>query len=189
MKRRIGIIVGSDSDLPQCRLGLLFLKRAVDDGEVEILGGVRTMSVHRNLPEVLRYLEHGNKFNDVDVIIAGAGWAAHLPGIIDAYLGYALGNRRITIIGVAFEDVKEPIHTEAATLSISEVPGTRVIYRDEEEQFIGYEGFLRACQYAVSGEIPDLKTMIPRPTQHRTLEGALDFIGQSATLFPAGVVK
>lgn len=179
MKRRIAVVIGSDSDLSQCRSGLLFLKQAQDDGRAEVSGDIHTMSVHRNLPTVLRYLEERNKWNDIDVIIAGAGWAAHLPGVIDAYLGYALGNRRIAVIGVGFEDSEDARHSMAAELSISEVPGTRVIFRDEGGYFLGSDGFLRACQYAVSGEIPDPKEMKPRPTNVRTLDEAIVFAEQS----------
>lgn len=179
MKRRIAVMIGSDSDLPQCQSGLLFLQQASDEGRVDVSGGIRTMSVHRNLPAVLRYLEERHKWNDVDVIIAGAGWAAHLPGVIDAYLGYALGDRRIAVIGVGFEDPEDSRHSVAAELSISEVPGTRVIHRDDYGQFVGSDGFLRACQRAVSGEIPDPKEMKPRLIQRRTLDEALAFIGQS----------
>ncbi len=174
--RRIAIVIGSDSDLPQCLSGLLFLKQAQDEGKIEVSGDVHTMSVHRNLPVVLRYLEERHKWNDIDVIIAGAGWAAHLPGVLDAYLGYALGDRRIAVIGVGFEDPEDARHGTAAELSISEVPGTRVIFRDEGGHFLGSDGFLRACQYAVSGDIPDPKEMKPRPTQNRTLDEALAFI-------------
>lgn len=178
-KRRIAVLVGSDSDFPQCSEGLYYLRRQQIVGQFVVIG-VNTMSIHRNMCEVLEYLDQRNARSDVDVIIAGAGWAAHLPGMMDAYLGYVLNNTCISIIGVAFEDSDDVRHTLAAQLSISEVPGTRVIQHDNTDAFfVGADGFSRACRYAVSEELPVLKEMKPRPIQCRTLEDAITFASQT----------
>lgn len=172
-RRRIAVMVGSDSDLPQCLAGLKHLSQAEDKGQIEVVE-VNTMSIHRNLVPAIEYLEKRDGLRDIDVIIAGAGWAAHLPGMLDAYLGYGLNNTHTSIIGVAFEDPADERHTLAAELSISEVPGTRVIHHDAiGGPFVGADGFLRACSYAVSGQLPVLKEMKSRPTQCRTLKDAI----------------
>jgi 5-(carboxyamino)imidazole ribonucleotide mutase len=70
----VGVIMGSDSDLP-------VLQGAVDVlGEFGVACEVRVVSAHRT-PDVM--MEYGRTAADrgLRVIIAGAGGAAHLPGM------------------------------------------------------------------------------------------------------------
>ncbi len=146
MKRpiRIGIMIGSDSDLPQCILGFKYLAIYIAAGIVEVVI-VITNSIHRNTEEVLANLREYK--DQVDFWIVGAGWANHLTGTVDAYLRYTLKNNHIKIVGVAFEDVKNEANTRAAVDSIIRVPGTQVIY---PEYFVpGEKGFFQACQHIV----------------------------------------
>ncbi|KAK2982070.1 hypothetical protein RJ640_003195 [Escallonia rubra] len=74
---RVGIIMGSDSDLPVMKDAAIILD------EFDVSTEVRIVSAHRT-PELmfsyaLSALERG-----IQVIIAGAGGAAHLPGMIAA---------------------------------------------------------------------------------------------------------
>ncbi|NBB88680.1 MAG: 5-(carboxyamino)imidazole ribonucleotide mutase [Bacteroidetes bacterium] len=74
-KARVGIIMGSDSDWP-------IMKEAADIlNEWEIPIEVDVVSAHRT-PE--KMMEYGKTARDrgLQVIIAGAGGAAHLPGMI-----------------------------------------------------------------------------------------------------------
>lgn len=183
-KRRVAIFVGSDADIiGQTCSGIYFLMDEVRQGTVEDMG-VHTMSVHWNHPELYTFLRDQVKvLQTVDVIVSGAGWAAHLPGMIDAILGKEFRNKMIHVIGVAFEDKQSARHTLAAELSISEVPKTRVIYADSEGNFIGADGFRRACVLAAIGDLPELE--IPseeefkkRVSRKRTFGEALDFITQ-----------
>ena len=135
---RISIIVGSISDLSQCDKGLKFLNalpHANRKQKVEVTG-VYIRSQHRNTLDVQALLTKLQK-EKVDVIIVGAGWANHLTGCCDAFLRYTLRDDKITVIGVAFEDNTNTRHTVAASLSISEVPGTQVLYSDSSGKFIG----------------------------------------------------
>lgn len=178
IRRRIVVIVGSDSDLPQCSSGLAYLKDEELSGNIDV-AAVHTMSIHRNHDELYDFLKARAECCDTDIIIAGAGWAAHLPGMIDAILGYSFRNQGIHVIGVAFEDRENRENTLAAKLSISRVPGTRVIFSGDHEVFVGANGFLRACQFASEGELPALKVPAPRPSKARSLSGAMQFVGQS----------
>lgn len=178
MKRRVLVIVGSDNDIQsQCGAGFGVLIDEVRQGTIEMVEGeVRTMSVHRNHDELGALLKDLHERKAVDIIIAGAGWAAHLPGMIDAILGYERGNASIHVIGVAFEDRNEPRHTTAAELSISEVPGTRVIYEDADgDNFVGAGGFYRACEFAAMGEFPEISVPKARKSEVRSLLVAIDF--------------
>ena len=71
----VGVVMGSDSDLP-------VMQSAVDVlGELGIAHEVRVTSAHRTPEEMIQY---GKDAADrgIRVIIAGAGGAAHLPGML-----------------------------------------------------------------------------------------------------------
>ncbi|MEN8152484.1 MAG: 5-(carboxyamino)imidazole ribonucleotide mutase [Acidobacteriota bacterium] len=78
MNAQIGIILGSDSDFPFIEGGIKLLK------EFKIPFIIEVSSAHRT-PE--RTVELVREFEDkgVKVIIAAAGGAAHLPGVIAAH--------------------------------------------------------------------------------------------------------
>lgn len=170
--RQILVVVGSDSDLPQCGAGLEVLQDFESRGIVIVMC-VYTASIHRNTEVLFEQLKEICTAQGVDVIIAGAGWAAHLPGMVDAYLRYTLADTHVVVVGVAFEDEHNSRHTEAAKLSISEVPGTQVVYRDEAGQFVGPDGFRRACILAAEGGLPCVQLPRPRLEQARSIRQVL----------------
>jgi len=170
MEKRVAIIVGSKSDLNQCEKGLKHL-RAFSNIEVV---GVFVRSQHRNTLETQELLK--NLVNcDVDVAIVGAGWANHLTGCCDAYLRYTLRTTKMPIIGVAFADKKNENHTKAAILSISEVPGTQVIFKDSYgTELVGSCGFLDACIMITSNrEFSVIKLPEPKAWLDFSLEAAI----------------
>jgi len=75
MKAKVGIIMGSDSDLPIMKKAGLFLQKMGVEVEVTIVSAHRT-------PEVLYTYAKNAHNRNVEVIIAGAGGAAHLPGMV-----------------------------------------------------------------------------------------------------------
>ncbi len=164
--RRIAIMIGSDSDLPQCRKGLEFLAQMAVEGKAEVVE-VITASIHRNTEFVLEKLR--SLVGKIDVLVAAAGWANALTGIADAFFRNALGDNKIVVVGGAFEDPKDEIHTLTARLSISEVPGSQIVFNDSA----GSKGFLEACRVAVEKELPKIKIPSPSPPVERTLEEAL----------------
>lgn len=166
--RRIAIIIGSDSDLPQCLLGLQYLQAAGQEGRASV-EAVYTMSVHRNTAILLDELQYLSQKKRADVIIVGAGMANHLTGVCDAYLRYQLQDVLIPIIGVAFEGREPEQDIPAAVLSITRVPKTQVIFDD----YVGADGFLRACKFAVEGRLPKIKLEEAKPHQERTLAQAI----------------
>ena len=168
--RTIAVMIGSDSDLPQCKEGFEYLARIVESGETEITA-VITSSIHRNTHAVLRCLED-LRYEDVTALIVGAGCANHLTGTCDAFLRHTLRDRRIVVIGVAFEDKQDQYNTQAAVLSIVKVPGNQVVF----DNFVGAEGFLRACQFAVKGELPEIRLKSVEPVVRRTIQEALEAI-------------
>jgi phosphoribosylaminoimidazole carboxylase PurE protein len=71
----VGVVMGSDSDLP-------VMQSAVDVlGELAIAHEVRVTSAHRTPEEMIGYGKDAAG-RGIKVIIAGAGGAAHLPGML-----------------------------------------------------------------------------------------------------------
>lgn len=77
MKPRVSIIMGSTSDL-----GVMEAAAKVLD-EFEIPFEINALSAHRT-PEAVETFAKGAKSRGIEVIIAAAGMAAHLPGVIAA---------------------------------------------------------------------------------------------------------
>ena len=75
MSFKVGIIMGSESDFP-------VMKDAIDMLNIfEINNEVRIVSAHRTPELMLNYGKYAYE-NGLSIIIAGAGGAAHLPGMI-----------------------------------------------------------------------------------------------------------
>ncbi|MER3447365.1 MAG: 5-(carboxyamino)imidazole ribonucleotide mutase [Candidatus Dadabacteria bacterium] len=103
---KVGIIVGSDSDLEIMNEACKALE------ELGIEYELRVASAHRTPNKVREYVESAEG-RGIEVIIAGAGWAAHLPGVVAAYT-------TIPIIGVPVDS--SPLKGMDALLSIVQMP-------------------------------------------------------------------
>jgi 5-(carboxyamino)imidazole ribonucleotide mutase len=75
MKPRVSIIMGSVSDLP------ILQKAAIVLNDFEIPFEMQALSAHRTPDEVEDFARNA-RARGVEVIIAAAGMAAHLPGVI-----------------------------------------------------------------------------------------------------------
>lgn len=77
-KAKVAVVMGSDSDFPILKGCIKLLKEF--NIEVEVL----VCSAHRT-PDKASEFAKGAEKNGIDVIIAAAGKAAHLPGVLAAY--------------------------------------------------------------------------------------------------------
>ena len=73
--KKIGIIMGSDSDLPVMKEAGAILDALGVDYEITVV------SAHRTPKRLMEYSESAAS-RGLEVIIAGAGGAAHLPGML-----------------------------------------------------------------------------------------------------------
>ena len=72
---RVAILMGSQSDWP-------IMKRAADVlGELGVASSHKIISAHRKPERLAAFIEEADQ-SGVEVFIAGAGLAAHLPGVI-----------------------------------------------------------------------------------------------------------
>ena len=104
---RVGIIMGSDSDLPVMKA----TAEALD--ALEIPYEMSIVSAHRTPTRLLEYAESADS-RGLEVIIAGAGGAAHLPGMLAAMT-------IIPIIGVPVRSSN--LQGLDSLLSIVQMPG------------------------------------------------------------------
>ncbi|MDR2912112.1 MAG: 5-(carboxyamino)imidazole ribonucleotide mutase [Alistipes sp.] len=77
MKPRVSIIMGSTSDMPVMEAAAKFL------GDMEVPFEINALSAHRT-PALVESFASGAASRGIEVIIAAAGGAAHLPGVIAA---------------------------------------------------------------------------------------------------------
>lgn len=103
----VGIIMGSQSDWETMKISHEILH------ELEIPHEVRIVSAHRTPKRMMEYAE-GAKGRGLKVIIAGAGGAAHLPGMVASLTA-------LPVLGV-------PVKSKAlkgmdSLLSIAQMPG------------------------------------------------------------------
>jgi len=78
MKPIVSIIMGSTSDMPVMKKAAEFFN------EMEIPFEINALSAHRT-PNLVESFAANAKKNGIKVIIAGAGGAAHLPGVVAAF--------------------------------------------------------------------------------------------------------
>ena len=105
---KIGIIMGSKSDLPVMQEAIDILKEFKIEVEVDIV------SAHRTPEKMISYGQEAHK-RGIKVIIAGAGGAAHLPGMIAA-------TSPLPVIGVPVKS-SNSIDGWDSVLSILQMPG------------------------------------------------------------------
>ena len=105
MKAVVSIIMGSTSDLPVMEKAAKFLD------EMEIPFEMNALSAHRTPQEVEEFATNA-EMRGIKVIIAGAGMAAALPGVIAA-------STTLPVIGVPIKGMLDGLD---AMLSIIQMP-------------------------------------------------------------------
>ena len=103
----VGILMGSDSDLPIMQEAAAMLQEFGIEYEMTIA------SAHRTPKKVLEYSQGAEK-RGLKVIIAGAGWAAHLAGFVAS-------QTTLPVIGVPIDS--SPLKGLDALLSVAQMPG------------------------------------------------------------------
>jgi 5-(carboxyamino)imidazole ribonucleotide mutase len=105
---QVGIIMGSNSDLPVMQEAIDILEGFDIEVEVDIV------SAHRTPEKMFDYGQHAHT-RGLKVIIAGAGGAAHLPGMIASL-------SPLPVIGVPVKS-RNSIDGWDSVLSILQMPG------------------------------------------------------------------
>jgi 5-(carboxyamino)imidazole ribonucleotide mutase len=112
----VGIIMGSDSDWPT-------MKAAAEAcAEFGVPHEVQVISAHRTPRDLERYASNAQK-RGLRVIIAGAGGAAHLPGVTAAYtplpvIGVPMESKALKGLDSLLSIVQMPSGIPVATVAI-----------------------------------------------------------------------
>ncbi|MEM7794930.1 MAG: 5-(carboxyamino)imidazole ribonucleotide mutase [Cyanobacteria bacterium P01_C01_bin.118] len=172
----VGIIMGSDSDLPTMEAAITVCE------DFGILHEVAIMSAHRTPNRMANYaqtaIERGLK-----VIIAGAGGAAHLPGMVAALtplpvIGVPVKSRTLQGIDSLYSIVQMPGGIPVATVAIGNAKNAgllaaQILATSDTrllEQIQAYRQDLKESVLAKQerldnlGPHPYLKTMFPSRT-------------------------
>ena len=113
---RVGVVMGSDSDLPVMEGATVALT------EYGIAHEVRVVSAHRTPHDMLEYGARAAG-RGLEVIIAGAGGAAHLPGMLAAatplpVIGVPVPLRHLDGLDSLLSIVQMPAGVPVATVAI-----------------------------------------------------------------------
>ncbi|REJ76903.1 MAG: 5-(carboxyamino)imidazole ribonucleotide mutase [Acidobacteria bacterium] len=113
---KVGVIMGSDSDLPTMRGAVDVLE------EFDIEHEVRVVSAHRTPHDMVGYAESAAS-RGLRVIVAGAGGAAHLPGMVASLttlpvIGVPVESRALRGLDSLLSIVQMPAGVPVATVGI-----------------------------------------------------------------------
>jgi len=148
-KKKVAFVFGSRSDIPQMRQHIKStlgpeLSRRLEKPDVHVL------SCHRHDRELRAFINGG--CGGADAVIATAGMAAALPGMMTTYIKKR--GIKIPVIGVGV-DGPTPEDHDAARLSIKRLPsGPVVINEVQGEPYMGPDGFHAAIMRVAYGELP-----------------------------------
>jgi 5-(carboxyamino)imidazole ribonucleotide mutase len=112
----VAVVMGSDSDLPTMQPAVEVLAK------LGLACEVRVLSAHRTPLAMVRYAE-GAAARGLRVIIAGAGGAAHLPGMVASLttlpvIGVPVASRALSGVDSLHSIVQMPAGIPVATVAI-----------------------------------------------------------------------
>ena len=118
MKPVVGVILGSKSDLPLMESCVKVLD------ELGIANEVKVCSAHRNPRGVMEWATSARE-RGLKVVIAAAGGAAHLPGVVAAWtdlpvIGVPVPTQHLGGVDSLYSIVQMPAGIPVATMAIGE---------------------------------------------------------------------
>ncbi len=113
---KVAVIIGSVSDYDKIENCLAFLK------DMGVSYELRALSAHRTTKELFKFISEND--DDIDVYIAGAGKAAHLPGVIAAntskpVIGIPIKSSALEGLDSLLSIVQMPAGVPVATVAIN----------------------------------------------------------------------
>ncbi len=114
---RIAVIMGSESDLTVMQEAIEILK------EFNIVYYCSVVSAHRTPDRMAKFAKDA-KSKKIEIIIAGAGGAAHLPGMVAAYsllpvIGVPIATKNLLGVDSLYSIVQMPKGVPVATMAIN----------------------------------------------------------------------
>jgi len=169
-KTLVGILMGSDSDLPVMAGAAKLLD------EFSIPYEVKIMSAHRTPERAAEYARNAVQ-RGLAVIIAGAGQAAHLAGVIAAHtplpvIGVPISSGALAGTDALYSTVQMPPGIPVATVGINAAKNAGIL----AAQIIG------ATDFAVREKISDYKKKLAAQVEEKNARlqelGVNEYLGK-----------
>ncbi|MDO4793210.1 MAG: 5-(carboxyamino)imidazole ribonucleotide mutase [Filifactor alocis] len=156
---KVAIVMGSVSDFDKVKDACEFLKKMEVDFEI------RALSAHRTARELELFMEENDK--DIDVYIAAAGKAAHLPGVIASktckpVIGIPIKSSALEGMDALLSIVQMPPGVPVATVAINGSKNAAIL----------------ACQMMALkyGELSEKMVAFKKNMEEETLEKEREFL-------------
>lgn len=162
MKPVVGIVMGSDSDLPVMAKAAEFLDSIGVEYELTVI------SAHRTPDKFLAYMRSA-KDRGLKVIIGGAGGAAHLPGMAAALtvlpvIGVPIETKALGGLDSLYSIVQMPSGIPVATVAINGaanagILAAKILAVGDEELTAKLEQYARGMAEKVEAKAEKLEAM------------------------------
>jgi len=159
-KPLVGIIMGSDSDLPIMKDAAEILNKAGIACEMTIA------SAHRTPKRLIRYAETAAE-RGLKVIIAGAGGAAHLPGVTAAFtllpiIGVPIKSASFSGLDSLLSIVQMPSGIPVATVAVNGAKNAgllalRILALEDRDTAKWLEGYVKTMEAEVESKAEKLE--------------------------------
>ncbi len=138
----VAIVMGSKSDSESVKPMLEILDQLGIDYETSVI------SAHRN-PEKIRQYGLAARDRGIEVIIAAAGGAAHLPGVLASWttipvIGVPIASSELKGIDALYSIVQMPAGIPVATVAVGKAGAKNAAYLAAEILGIKYEEIRKA---------------------------------------------
>ncbi len=140
----VAVVMGSKSDTEAMQPTLDVLKELGVDYEVNVISAHRT-------PEKARQYGLAARSNGIEVIIAAAGGAAHLPGVLASWttlpvIGVPLAASELKGIDALYSIVQMPAGIPVATMAIGTAGAKNAAYLAAEILGLKYDAIREAYE-------------------------------------------
>ena len=140
----VGVVMGSKSDAETMQMTLDVLKELNIDYEVSVISAHRT-------PEKARQYGMEARSRGIEVIIAAAGGAAHLPGVLASWttlpvIGVPLPSSDLKGIDALYSIVQMPAGIPVASVAVGAAGARNAAYLAAEILGLKYDGVIEAYE-------------------------------------------
>ena len=140
----VAVVMGSQSDAEAMRPTLDILKELGIDYEISVISAHRT-------PEKARQYGLAARSRGIEVIIAAAGGAAHLPGVLAGWttlpvIGVPLASSELKGIDALYSIVQMPAGIPVACMSVGTAGAKNAAYFAAEILGLKYDSIREACE-------------------------------------------
>ncbi|MFC2036170.1 5-(carboxyamino)imidazole ribonucleotide mutase [Chloroflexota bacterium] len=140
----VAVVMGSKSDSEVMRPTLDILKEFSIDYEVSVISAHRT-------PEKARQYGLTARNRGIEVIIAAAGGAAHLPGVLASWttlpvIGVPIASGELKGVDALYSIVQMPAGIPVASVAIGTTGAKNAAYLAAEILGLKHDGIREACE-------------------------------------------